>query len=77
MSEKIVRRTLEQARKLSVMSDVKKIENTTDEEIARQIDEDPDLYHLTAKERAEFKVVGAGPSVFVGKVIIGKNNGKK
>jgi len=36
------------------LSNAKKIKETTDEEIDRQIEEDPDLYQLTDEELAQF-----------------------
>ncbi len=54
MTERITRITLEQARKLKSLSNAKKIKETTDEEIDRQIAEDPDLYQLTDEELAQF-----------------------
>ena len=56
MTEKITRITLEQAKKLRGLSNAKKIRETTDEEIDKQISEDPDLYQLTDEELAEFEL---------------------
>jgi DNA primase large subunit len=53
--EKIVRVTLEEALKLKSASDLKKMRSTTDEEISRQIANDPDLYELTDEEISEFR----------------------
>ena len=57
MTEKITRITLEQAKKLRGLSNAKKIRETTNEEIDKQISEDPDLYQLTDEELAEFELV--------------------
>lgn len=57
MTERITRITLEQARKLKSLSNAKKLKETTDEEIDRQIAEDPDLYQLTDEELAQFELV--------------------
>lgn len=54
MSENITRITLEQARKLKSLSNAKKFNEMTEEEIDRQIAEDPDLYQLTDEELAQF-----------------------
>lgn len=58
MSEKITRITLEQVRKLRSLSIVKKIQNMSDEEIDKIIEEDPDLYHLTDEELSQFELIG-------------------
>ena len=57
MTERITHITLEQARKLKSLSNAKKLKETTDEEIDRQIAEDPDLYQLTDEELAQFELV--------------------
>lgn len=57
MTENVRRITLEQARKLKSLSNAKKFENTSDEDIDRQIAEDPDLYQLTDEELAQFELV--------------------
>ena len=54
MTEKITRLSLEQIRKLRGLSNSKKFDNTTDEDISKQIELDPDLYELTDEELAEF-----------------------
>lgn len=56
MSENITRITLEQARKLKSLSNAKKFNEMTEEEIDKQIAEDPDLYQLTDKELAQFEL---------------------
>lgn len=56
MTERITRITLEQARKLRGLSDSKRINQVSDEEIDKIIDSDPDLYHLTDEELAHFKL---------------------
>lgn len=57
MTKKITRISLDQIRKLKSLSNAKKFENTTDEEISKQIESDPDLYELTDEELAEFELV--------------------
>ena len=54
MSEDVTRITLDQARKLKSLSNAKKFNEMTEEEIDRQIAEDPDLYQLTDEELAQF-----------------------
>ncbi len=56
MTERTTRITLEQARKLRGLSDSKRINQVSDEEIDRIIENDPDLYHLTDEELAQFKL---------------------
>lgn len=56
MTERITRITLEQARKLRGLSDSKRINQVSDEEIDKIIESDPDLYHLTDEELAQFKL---------------------
>jgi hypothetical protein len=56
MTERITRITLEQARKLRGLSDSKRINQVSDEEIDKIIDSDPDLHHLTDEELAQFKL---------------------
>jgi hypothetical protein len=57
MKENITRITLEQARKLKSLSNAKKMSEITEDEIDRQIAEDPDLYQLTDEELAQFELV--------------------
>lgn len=57
MTDGIRRITLDEAKKLRGLSNSKKIRETTEQDIERQIDEDPDLYHLTDDELKEFKPV--------------------
>ena len=57
MTENIRRITLEQARKLKSLSNKKKINEITDEDIDRMIESDPDLYQLTDDELAQFELV--------------------
>ena len=54
MNERVTRVTMAQLRKLKSLSNKKKFEQTTDEDIAKQIADDPDLYELTDQELAEF-----------------------
>lgn len=56
MREKITRITLEQARKLKSLSNAKKFNEMTEEEIDKQIADDPDLYQLTDEELAQFEL---------------------
>lgn len=56
MSERTIRITLEQARKLRGLSDAKRVSQMSDDEIDRIIDSDPDLYQLTDEELAQFKL---------------------
>lgn len=58
MSENIRRISLDQIRKLRSLSNSKKVNSMTDEEISKIIDEDPDLYHLTEAELSEFELAG-------------------
>lgn len=57
MSEQTTRLTLQQIRKLKSLSDAKKFKETTEEEIDKQIAEDPDLYQLTDEELKQFELV--------------------
>jgi len=57
MAEQTTRLTLQQIRKLKSLSDAKKFKETTEEEIDKQISEDPDLYQLTDEELAQFELV--------------------
>jgi hypothetical protein len=56
MTENISRVTLEQARKLQSLSNAKKFNKMTENEIDKQIAEDPDLYQLTDEELAQFEL---------------------
>jgi hypothetical protein len=57
MKDNIRRITLEQARKLKSLSNKKKINEITDEDIDGMIESDPDLYQLTDDELAQFELV--------------------
>lgn len=57
MSDNITRVTLEQARKLKSLSNARKFNEMTEDEIDKQIAEDPDLYQLTDEELAQFELV--------------------
>lgn len=57
MSENITRLSLAQIRKLRSLTKAKRFNETTDEDIAKQIAADPDLYELTDEELAEFDLV--------------------
>lgn len=56
MPEQTTRLTLQQIRKLKSLSDAKKFNETTEEEIDKQIAEDPDLYQLTDEELKQFEL---------------------
>lgn len=56
MAEETTRLTLQQIRKLKSLSDAKKFNETTEEEIDKQIAEDPDLYQLTDDDLAQFEL---------------------
>lgn len=56
MSENIRRITLEQARKLKSLSNKKKFNGLTEEDIDKIIAEDPDLYQLTDEELSQFEL---------------------
>lgn len=58
MTGRIRRITLEQARKLRSLSDAKKVNEMTEEDIDRIISDDPDLYQLTDEELSQFELVG-------------------
>jgi len=57
MKDNIRRITLEQARKLKSLSNKRKINEITDEDIDGMIESDPDLYQLTDDELAQFELV--------------------
>lgn len=57
MAENIRRITLEQARKLKSLSNKKKFNDLTEEDIDKIIAEDPDLYQLTDEELSQFELV--------------------
>ena len=57
MSEKVRRITLDQARKLKSLSNKKKFESLSEEDIDKLISEDPDLYQLTDEELSQFELV--------------------
>ena len=56
MAEQTTRLTLQQIRKLKSLSDAKRFNETTEEDIAKQIAEDPDLYQLTDEELKQFEL---------------------
>lgn len=56
MSENIRRLTLEQARKLKTLSNAKRVNEMSDDEIDQLIAGDPDLYQLTDAELAQFQI---------------------
>jgi len=57
VSERITRMSFEQIKKLKGLSNAKKVQSMTDEEIGKIIDEDPDLHHLTDEELSQFQLV--------------------
>ena len=57
MSEKIVRYTREQLKKMKGLTDHEAVSETTDEEIKRQVENDPDSYLPTEKELRNFRPV--------------------
>ena len=57
MTENIRRITLEQARKLKSLSNSKKFNELTEEDIDKIISEDPELYQLTDEELSQFELV--------------------
>lgn len=58
MTENIRRMSLDQIRKLKSLSNSKKVNSMTEQEISKIIDEDPDLYHLTDTELSQFELAG-------------------
>lgn len=57
MKERIVRRTKEEIKKLKGKTDHVYIGNTSDKEIERQVESDPDSYIPTDEELKKFKPV--------------------
>lgn len=57
MKEKIVRRTKEEIKKLKSQTNHVYVGNTSDKEIKRQVDNDPDSYIPTEEELKKFKRV--------------------
>jgi len=56
MTDNITRLSLNQIRKLRSLSNSKKFNDTSEEDIQKQIADDPDLYELTDEELAEFNL---------------------
>ena len=56
MTSNTTRLSLNQIRKLKSLTNSKKFNETTEEDIKKQISEDPDLYELTDEELAEFNL---------------------
>jgi hypothetical protein len=54
MSKEVARYSLQQIRQRKSLTNRKKLASTNDDDIARQIAADPDLYELTEEELAEF-----------------------
>jgi hypothetical protein len=57
MKERIVRRTKEEIKKLKGKTDHVYVGNTSDKEIERQVENDPDSYIPTEEELKKFKPV--------------------
>lgn len=57
MKERIVRRTKEEIKKLKGKTDHVYVQNTSDKEIERQVESDPDSYIPTDEELKKFKRV--------------------
>lgn len=57
MKEKIVRYSKEQIKKMKGKTDHVYVGNTSDKEIERQVEGDPDSYIPTEEELEEFKLV--------------------
>jgi hypothetical protein len=57
MKERIVRRTKEEIKKMKGKTDHVYVGNTSDKEIERQVENDPDSYIPTEEELKEFKPV--------------------
>lgn len=56
MTNNTTRLSLNQIRKLRSLTNSKKFNETSEEDIKKQISEDPDLYELTDEELAEFNL---------------------
>ena len=56
MSENIRKISLDQARKLKSLSNKRKFNELTEEDVDRIIAEDPDLYQLTEEELSQFEL---------------------
>lgn len=56
MTDNITQLSLNQIRKLRSLSNSKKFNDTSEEDIQKQIADDPDLYELTDEELAEFNL---------------------
>ena len=57
MKERIVRRTKEEIKKMKGKTDHVYVGNTSDKEIERQVENDPDSYIPTEEELKKFKPV--------------------
>lgn len=57
MKERIVRRTKEQIKKMKGKTDHVHVQNTSDKEIEKQVESDPDSYIPTDEELKKFKRV--------------------
>ena len=54
MSKEVARYSLQQIRQRKSLTNRKKLASTNDDDIAKQIAADPDLYELTEEELADF-----------------------
>ncbi len=57
MKERIIRRTKEEIKKIKGRTDHVYVQNTSDKEIERQVENDPDSYIPTDEELKKFKRV--------------------
>ncbi len=57
MKERVVRYSKEELKRLKGKTDFARVQNTSDKEIERQVEKDPDSYIPTEEELKEFKPV--------------------
>ncbi|MGH1487707.1 MAG: hypothetical protein ACRBCI_15965 [Cellvibrionaceae bacterium] len=57
MKERIIRRTKDEIKKMKGKTDHVYVQNTSDKEIKRQVENDPDSYIPTEEELKKFKQV--------------------
>lgn len=57
MKERIVRYSKKELKKLKGKTDFVRVQNTSDKQIERQVESDPDSYIPTDEELKEFKLV--------------------
>lgn len=60
MKEKIVRRSKEEIKKIKGKTDHVYVKNTSDKQIERQVENDPDSYIPTEEELKKFKPANRG-----------------